>query len=158
MVQLQSSHQQHHYYLGTCKKQIIRPTPHVLNQKLQGWSLGTLCFTSIPGDSMAASTVRTSETQDKGEGNTSSVIFWALCSQHFHGLSFYLLPLLGLPFSDVLPTVMPTHGQSGVLQVVHYFLSNRMQVRKQQNWTWNNRLVLNRKRSTSRLYIVILLI
>ena len=33
-----------------------------------------------------------------------------------------------------------------------------MQVRKQQNWTWNNRLVLNRKRSPSRLYIVTLLI
>ena len=31
-----------------------------------------------------------------------------------------------------------------------------MQVRKQQNWTWNNRP--NRKRSTSRLYIVTLLI
>ena len=31
-----------------------------------------------------------------------------------------------------------------------------MQVRKQQleNWTWNNRVVPNRKRSTSRLYIV----
>ena len=29
-----------------------------------------------------------------------------------------------------------------------------MQVMKQQNWTWNNRLVPNRKRSTSRLYIV----
>ena len=28
----------------------------------------------------------------------------------------------------------------------------------QQNWTWNNRLVPNRKRSTSRLYIVTLLI
>ena len=27
---------------------------------------------------------------------------------------------------------MATHGQSGVLQVVNYFLSNRMQVRKQQ--------------------------
>ena len=26
-----------------------------------------------------------------------------------------------------------------------------------QNWTWNNRLVLNRKSSTSRLYIVTLL-
>ena len=30
--------------------------------------------------------------------------------------------------------------------------------RKQQNWTWNNRLVPNRERSTSRLYIVTLLI
>ena len=29
---------------------------------------------------------------------------------------------------------------------------------KSQNWTWNNKLVLNRKRSTSRLYIVTLLI
>ena len=28
-----------------------------------------------------------------------------------------------------------------------------MQVRKQQNWTWNNRLVPNRKRSTSRMYM-----
>ena len=28
----------------------------------------------------------------------------------------------------------------------------------QVNWTWNNRLVPNRKRSTSRLYIVTLLI
>ena len=33
-----------------------------------------------------------------------------------------------------------------------------MQVRKQQNWTWNNRLVPDRKRSMSRLYIVTLLI
>ena len=34
-----------------------------------------------------------------------------------------------------------------------------MQVRKQQlEWTWNNRLVPNRRRSTSRLYIVTLLI
>ena len=33
-----------------------------------------------------------------------------------------------------------------------------MQVRKRQNWTWNNRLVPNRKGSTSRLYIVTLLI
>ena len=32
-----------------------------------------------------------------------------------------------------------------------------MQVRKQQNWAWNNRLVPNRKRSISRLYIVTLL-
>ena len=31
-----------------------------------------------------------------------------------------------------------------------------MQVKKQQNWTWNNGLVPNRKRSTSRLYIVTL--
>ena len=30
--------------------------------------------------------------------------------------------------------------------------------KKKKNWTWNNRLVPNRKRSTSRLYIVILLI
>ena len=29
-----------------------------------------------------------------------------------------------------------------------------MQDKQQQNWTWNNRLVPNRKRSTSRLYIV----
>ena len=27
-----------------------------------------------------------------------------------------------------------------------------MQVKKQQNWTWNNRLVSNRKRSTSKLH------
>ena len=33
-----------------------------------------------------------------------------------------------------------------------------MQVRKQQKWTWNNRLVPNQERSTSRLYIVTLLI
>ena len=33
-----------------------------------------------------------------------------------------------------------------------------IQVSKQQNWTWNNRLVPNRKRSTSRMYIVTLLI
>ena len=34
-----------------------------------------------------------------------------------------------------------------------------MQVRKQQlDWTWNNRLVPNRKRSTSRLYVVTVLI
>ena len=33
-----------------------------------------------------------------------------------------------------------------------------MQVKKQQTWTWNNRLVPNQKRSMSRLYSVILLI
>ena len=32
-----------------------------------------------------------------------------------------------------------------------------MQVKKQQNCTWNNRLVPNRERSTSRLYVVTLL-
>ena len=31
-----------------------------------------------------------------------------------------------------------------------------VEVRKQQNWTWNNRLAPNRERSTSRLYIVTL--
>ena len=34
----------------------------------------------------------------------------------------------------------------------------RVQVKKQQNWTWNNRLVPNRKRSMSRLYSITLLI
>ena len=33
-----------------------------------------------------------------------------------------------------------------------------MQVQKQQNWTWNNRLVVNQERSMSRLYLVTLLI
>ena len=33
-----------------------------------------------------------------------------------------------------------------------------MQVKKQQNWTWNNRLFPNQERNTSRLYIVTLLI
>ena len=33
-----------------------------------------------------------------------------------------------------------------------------IQVKKQQNWTWNNRLVPNRERSTSRLHIATLLI
>ena len=33
-----------------------------------------------------------------------------------------------------------------------------MQVKRQQNWTWNNRLVPNWERSPSRLYIVTLLI
>ena len=38
-------------------------------------------------------------------------------------------------------------------------LLTNLQVKKQQeNWTWNNRLVPNRKRSTSRLYIVTLVI
>ena len=32
-----------------------------------------------------------------------------------------------------------------------------MQVKKQQNWTWNNRLIPNWGRRMSRLYIVILL-
>ena len=32
-----------------------------------------------------------------------------------------------------------------------------MQVKKQQNWIWNNRLAPNRERSTSRLYIVTVL-
>ena len=33
-----------------------------------------------------------------------------------------------------------------------------MQVRKQQNWTWNNELVPNWERSTSSLYIVLCLL
>ena len=35
---------------------------------------------------------------------------------------------------------------------------SKSECRSSQNWTWNNRLVPNRKRSTSRLYIVTLLI
>ena len=37
-------------------------------------------------------------------------------------------------------------------------LSVCMQVKKQQSWTWNNKLVPNEERSTSRLYIFTLLI
>ena len=155
MFQVQSLHQQHHQYLGTRKKQIIRPTPDLLNQKLRGWSLGSLCFTSIPGDSMAASTVRTSETQNKGEGNISFVIFWTLCSQHCHGLSFYLLPLLGLPFSNVLPTVVKVEC---CRWLIIFCLIVCRSGSNSQNWTWNNRLVPNRKRSTSKVYIVTVLI
>ena len=42
-----------------------------------------------------------------------------------------------------------------------YFLRNLyagQETKVRTNWTWNNRLVPNRKRSTSRLYIVTLLI
>ena len=35
---------------------------------------------------------------------------------------------------------------------------NKIKLKKKKNWTWNNRLVPNRKRSVPRLYIVILLI
>ena len=37
-------------------------------------------------------------------------------------------------------------------------ISLQLKISKLENWTWNNRLVPNRKRSTSRLYIVTLLI
>ena len=48
--------------------------------------------------------------------------------------------------------------EMGISDHLTYLLRNLMQVRKQQNWTWNNRLVPNSQRSTSRLYIVTLLI
>ena len=47
--------------------------------------------------------------------------------------------------------------EMGISDHLTYLLRNLMQVRKQQNWTWNNRLVPNSQRSTSRLYIVTLL-
>ena len=34
----------------------------------------------------------------------------------------------------------------------------KLKKKKKKNWTWNNRLVPNRKRNTSRLYIITLLI
>ena len=37
-------------------------------------------------------------------------------------------------------------------------LLRNLQIKKQQNWTWNNRLVPNLEMSTLRLYIVTLLI
>ena len=47
----------------------------------------------------------------------------------------------------------------GILDHLTCLLRNlNMQVKKQQNWTWNNELVPNWERSTSRLYIVTLLI
>ena len=48
--------------------------------------------------------------------------------------------------------------EMGILDHLTCLLRNLMQVRKQQNWTANNRLVPNRERSTSRLYVVTLLI
>ena len=39
------------------------------------------------------------------------------------------------------------------LGILYHYLSSMYDIR---NWTWNNRLVPNRKRSTSRLYIVTL--
>ena len=65
---------------------------------------------------MAASSVRTSETQVKGEGNPRSVILGGFVFSAFPWLSFYLLPLLSFPFSGVLPTVTATQDQSGVLR------------------------------------------
>ena len=49
-------------------------------------------------------------------------------------------------------------NEMGIPDHLTCLLRNLIQVRKQQNQTWNNRLVPNRKRSTSRLYIVTLLI
>ena len=49
--------------------------------------------------------------------------------------------------------------EMGIPEHLTCLLRNHMQVRKQQlELTWNNRLVPNRERSTSRLYIVTLLI
>ena len=48
--------------------------------------------------------------------------------------------------------------EMGVLDHLTCPLRNLYAGSKSQNWIWNNRLVLNRKRSTSRLYIVALLI
>ena len=49
--------------------------------------------------------------------------------------------------------------EMGILDHLTCLLRNLcLQVKKQQNWTWNNRLVPNRKRNTTRLYIVTLLI
>ena len=42
--------------------------------------------------------------------------------------------------------------------IMSYIWSNIRSGSNSENWTWNNRLVPNRKRSTSRLYIVTLLI
>ena len=47
--------------------------------------------------------------------------------------------------------------EMGIPDHLTYLLRFYMQVRKQQNWTWNNRLVLNRERRRSRLYIATLL-
>ena len=48
--------------------------------------------------------------------------------------------------------------EMGIPDHLTCLLRNHMQFRKQQNWTWNNRLVPSRKRGMSRLYIVTLLI
>ena len=48
--------------------------------------------------------------------------------------------------------------EMGIPDHLTCLLRNLLQVKKKQNWTWNNRLVPNRKRSMSRLYIVTLLI
>ena len=47
---------------------------------------------------------------------------------------------------------------SCLLRNLSRFLSKCTSRSNSQNWTWNNRLVPNRKRSTSRLHIVTLLI
>ena len=48
--------------------------------------------------------------------------------------------------------------EMGIPDHLTCLLRTCMQVRKQENWTWNKIPVPNRKRSMSRLYIVTLLI
>ena len=69
-----------------------------------------------------------------------------------HNKLWKILKEMGIP--DHLTCLLRNlYGFSGV-----YLPSTSLNQSNSQNWTWNNRLVPNRKRSTSRLYIVILLI
>ena len=45
-----------------------------------------------------------------------------------------------------------------VSNVICYFIMSGRSGSNSENWTWNNRLVLNQERSMSRLYVVTLLI
>ena len=62
-----------------------------------------------------------------------------------------LCPLLFLP--SIFPSIRVFSNELSLLLIIMY-----MHISNTQNWTWNNRLVPNRKRCTSRLYIVTLLI
>ena len=48
--------------------------------------------------------------------------------------------------------------EMGIPDHLTCLLRNLLQVKKKQNWTWNNRLATNQERSMSRLYTVTLLI
>ena len=85
-------------------------------------------------------------------------VLWYDLKRPFNNcLSFAKILKIGIALSNMIGLKVENSERMGIPDHLICLLRNLYAGEEATDWTWNNRLVTNRKRSMSRLYIVTLL-
>ena len=87
----------------------------------------------------------------------TEVLWYDLKRPFNNRLSFAKILKIGIALSNMIGLKVENSERMGIPDHLICLLRNLYAGEEATDWTWNNRLVTNRKRSTSRLYIVTLL-